>query len=51
MMIQKRPKHYKSKNEDSISKIRVDIVLLLIFFCGSYNFLYQKKKQYNRRIA
>lgn len=32
MMIQKLPKHYKSKNEDSISKIRVDIVLLLIFF-------------------
>ena len=35
MMLKKQPKHYKSKNEDSLSIIWVDIALLFIFFLAA----------------
>jgi len=31
-MLQKRPKHYKSKNESSLSRIWVDVGILIIIF-------------------
>lgn len=35
MMLKKQPKHYKSKNEDFLSRIWVDMALLFIFFLAA----------------